>query len=99
MPLVSKPSIAGSEEAKEREKVLDEQETEALTELKTVLSLGPTARKSIYILSYVGSLVATYLGAKGLIGADEIALWTGLSAGASGLAAAKTKATKQVAKK
>lgn len=44
-------------------------------------------RLALYIIFSVGSVVVTYLAAKHIIGAEEVALWTGLGA-AFGLTAA-----------
>lgn len=43
-------------------------------------------RLIIYIIFSIGSLVMTYLGAKHMIGMDEIVLWTGVAALIGGLA-------------
>lgn len=43
-----------------------------------------------YIVYGVGSVVVTYLAAKGHVGADEIALWTGIGAVFGVTAAANT---------
>ena len=40
--------------------------------------LTPQIRGILYLVYGVGSIVMTYLGAKGVVGADEMALWTGL---------------------
>ena len=37
-------------------------------------------RLALYIAYAVGSVVVTYLAAKHIIGAEEVALWTGLGA-------------------
>ena len=42
------------------------------------LPFPPKVRVALYYVYGVGSLVATYLAAKGTVGADEMALWTGL---------------------
>ncbi len=38
------------------------------------------ARFALYVVYFVGSVVLTYLATKHIVGADEIALWTGLGA-------------------
>lgn len=43
------------------------------------IDLSAKARGIIYALLSIGSIVATYLGAKQILGPEEIALWTGLS--------------------
>lgn len=40
--------------------------------------IPPKARILGYFVYGVGSIVATYLAARGIIGADEMALWSGL---------------------
>ena len=42
------------------------------------LPFPPKVRVALYYVYGVGSLVATYLAAKGTVGADEMALWAGL---------------------
>lgn len=42
--------------------------------------IPPTARLVLYVLYALGSLVMTYLAAKGKVGADEVAFWAGLGA-------------------
>lgn len=37
-------------------------------------------RLALYIITSVGSLLVTYFAAKGDLGPDEIALWTGFTA-------------------
>lgn len=44
------------------------------------LNLSEKWRNIIYIVLSLGSFIITYLGAKEILGADEIALWTALSA-------------------
>jgi hypothetical protein len=44
------------------------------------VNLPPKVRLAIYVVFGVGSLVVTYLVNKGQIGADEVQLFTGLSA-------------------
>lgn len=55
-----------------------------------MLNPSPRTRDIIYIVFTVGSLIATYLGAKQIVGPDEIALWTGLSSFAFAMAKINT---------
>lgn len=50
------------------------------------INLPPKVRLVVYVVFGVGSLVVTYLVNKGQIGADEVQLFTGLSAFAFALA-------------
>lgn len=42
--------------------------------------IPPGARLVLYLAYAIGSLVVTYLAAKGHVGAEEIAFWSGLGA-------------------
>lgn len=54
------------------------------------INIPPAVRFALYIIASVGSVVAAYLFAKGLVGDPELALWAGIVAIINGLAAAKT---------
>lgn len=55
-----------------------------------VVNIPPAVRFTLYLVSALGSVVAAYLFAKGLVGDAELALWAGVVAIINGLAAAKT---------
>lgn len=46
--------------------------------MNVLLSIPKKYAKAAYTLYAIGCLVMTYLSAKGLVGADEVALWSGL---------------------
>lgn len=54
------------------------------------INLNPTVRFVLYLVSAVGSAVAAYLFAKGLVGDAELGLWAALVAIVNGIAAANT---------
>lgn len=54
------------------------------------ISLSPTVRFVLYILAALGSAVAAYLFAKGLVGDAELSLWASIVAIINGIAAANT---------
>lgn len=54
------------------------------------ISLNPTVRFCLYLLSAVGSAVAAYLFAKGYVGDAELGLWAAIVAIVNGIAAANT---------
>lgn len=54
------------------------------------VNIPPAVRFALYLLSALGSVIAAYLFAKGLVGDAELALWAGVVAIINGLAAAKT---------
>lgn len=56
------------------------------------VNLAPAIRLTIYVATGIGSLVVAYLATTGQIGEAEVALWSGLSAFVSGLAAFNTPA-------
>lgn len=41
-------------------------------------AIPPKVRAALYLVYGIGSLVATYLAGKGVIGTDELTLWSGL---------------------
>ena len=49
-------------------------------------NLPERLRGGLYIFTGLGSLVVTYLGATGNLGADEMALWSGFTAYVAALA-------------
>lgn len=57
------------------------------------IPIPPAIRFTLYLLSAVGSVVVSYLTARGILGDAEVALWAGLVAIVNGLAAAKTNLT------
>lgn len=54
------------------------------------ISLNPTVRFALYILAALGSAVAAYLFAKGVVGDAELGLWAAIVAIVNGIAAANT---------
>lgn len=54
------------------------------------VSLNPTFRFLLYIVAALGSAVAAYLFAKGLVGDAELGLWAAVVAIINGIAAANT---------
>lgn len=54
------------------------------------ISLNPTVRFVLYLVAAVGSAVAAYLFAKGVVGDAELGLWASLVAIINGIAAANT---------
>ena len=54
------------------------------------ISLNPTVRFALYILAALGSAVAAYLFAKGVVGDAELGLWAAIVAIINGIAAANT---------
>lgn len=57
------------------------------------ISLNPTVRFALYILAAIGSAVAAYLFAKGIVGDAELSLWAAIVAIVNGIAAANTNTT------
>jgi len=66
---------------------------------KPTITVSPTVRQILYALTAIGSLAATYLGAKGIIGGDEIAAWSGWVTLVSSLAVSKTDTSRPVKSK
>lgn len=66
---------------------------------KPTITVSPTVRQLLYALTAVGSLAATYLGAKGIIHGDEIAAWSGWVTLVSSLAVSKTDTSRPVKKR
>lgn len=54
------------------------------------VNLPTNVRFAIYVITGLGQILLTYLTAKELIGTDEIALWTALSAFVTAMAAVNT---------
>jgi hypothetical protein len=54
------------------------------------ISLNPTVRFALYIIAALGSAVAAYLFAKGVVGDAELGLWAAIVAIINGIAAANT---------
>jgi hypothetical protein len=54
------------------------------------ISLNPTIRFALYIIAALGSAVAAYLFAKGVVGDAELSLWASIVAIINGIAAANT---------
>lgn len=48
--------------------------------MNVLKAIPPQMRLLLYVVYGIGSVVATYLGAKSYIGAEELALWTGIGA-------------------
>jgi uncharacterized membrane protein YphA (DoxX/SURF4 family) len=60
------------------------------------VNLSPGLRLALYIVSALGSLVAAYLFAKGLVGEAETALWAGVVALINAVAAANVNNSQPV---
>lgn len=43
-------------------------------------------RGILYVICTFGSLIALYLGARGLVGVEELSLWSGFTAAVAGIA-------------
>ena len=56
----------------------------------TTISLNPTVRFCLYLVAAIGSAVAAYLFAKGVVGDAELGLWAAIVAIINGIAAANT---------
>lgn len=54
------------------------------------ISLNPTIRFVLYLVAAIGSAVAAYLFAKGVVGDAELGLWAAIVAIINGIAAANT---------
>jgi hypothetical protein len=54
------------------------------------ISLNPTVRFVLYVLAALGSAIAAYLFAKGIVGDAELGLWAAIVAIVNGIAAANT---------
>lgn len=54
------------------------------------VNLPSQLRVAIYVFCSLGSFIVTYLVAKKTLGADEVALWTGISGVALGMAGINT---------
>ncbi|MGH9271151.1 MAG: hypothetical protein ACRDZ2_07745 [Ilumatobacteraceae bacterium] len=54
------------------------------------ISLNPTVRFCLYLVAAIGSAVAAYLFAKGVVGDAELGLWASIVAIINGIAAANT---------
>lgn len=52
-------------------------------------------RLTLYIVTSIGSMLVTYLAAKGIIGGDEIAFWTGFTAFIAAMASININPPKQ----
>lgn len=50
------------------------------------LNPPPKVRVALYIFTAVGSLAVTYLSVRGVIGVDEVALWTSFTTLIAGMA-------------
>ena len=50
------------------------------------INLPSKVRAFLYIFTSIGSLVMTYLAVTGIVGSNEVALWTGFSAFIAALA-------------
>lgn len=70
--------------------------TDQTPELKATIRVNPTVRQILYALTALGSLAATYLGAKGITGAPELAAWSGWVTLVSSLAVSKTDTRRPV---
>lgn len=57
------------------------------------ISLNPTVRFALYLIAAIGSAVAAYLFAKGVVGDAELGLWAAIVAIVNGIAAANTNTT------
>lgn len=57
------------------------------------ISLNPTVRFVLYLVAAIGSAVAAYLFAKGIVGDAELGLWAAIVAIINGIAAANTNNT------
>ena len=44
------------------------------------VAIPRSVRLVLYLVTSIGSLLVTYLAARGLVGPDEIGLWTGFTA-------------------
>ena len=51
-------------------------------------------RLALYIFTTFGSLLVTYFTATGVLGTNEVALWTGFTAAIAAMAGFNTPATK-----
>lgn len=65
-------------------------------DMKPRVDIPPTLRLVLYVLTSIGSLAATYLSAKGIIGGAEVGLWTGFVTLVAAIAAAKTDTSRVV---
>lgn len=59
------------------------------------ISLNPTVRFVLYVIAALGSAVAAYLFAKGIVGDAELGLWAAVVAIINGIAAANTNVAPQ----